>query len=507
MSAAAVLASLSAWVSFVTDTLLERLDSEATSSAERLWLGAPATGLEQLQREVNAAKAKAAAVGASADEFNRMSAALQQLQHVETRVQSATRGIDRCRRDLHGEELRRALLAVRHLQCLLQGDRPSSMRLLHRFEQPESVPFPADPSQLDSLPHASSGGIAIYSAMVGASDALLACILDVFHICMLAGALAGWNGPDPQAFARCMAHFDSFVRSLVGALRVEEQREERLEAAREESHDGGVIGGGEDEELEDDTAIFESEPQPSQPAAMPSSAILLAPPSSSSEAPQPPPVFAAPTPMAPPSARAELDFFAPPPQQAQQQKQKQQLSSPVSLSAPRPMAPPAQLSLQAPSLRSSLQSQKAPQQPVSSSSIAAPSSSIAVPSSRLSSVAAAQEPPSRRKKQVAADTVARFDDDSFLPSSPSAAAAEARPAQPPSQPPLQTAAQAQRARDVQRQVDEVRVVMNENIAPILQRGDKLEDLVQQTEELHESAYVFRKMAAKRYDDAAMRCAD
>ena len=165
------------------------------------------------------------------------------------------------------------------------------------------------------------------------------------------------------------------------------------------------------------------------------------------------------------------------------------------------MAPTIPPSLQSASLRSSLQSQKAPQQPVSSSS-------IAVPSSRLST-AASQEPPSRRKKSVAADTVARFDDDSFLPSSPSAAAAEARPAQPPSQPPLQTAAQApaQRLRDVQRQVDEVRAVMNENIAPILQRGEKIEDLVQQTEELHESAFVFRKMAAKRYDVAAMRCAD
>ena len=159
------------------------------------------------------------------------------------------------------------------------------------------------------------------------------------------------------------------------------------------------------------------------------------------------------------------------------------------------MAPTIPPSLQSASLRSSLQSQKAPQLPVSSSS-------IAVPSSRLST-AAAQEPPSRRKKSVAADTVARFDDDSFLPSSPSAAAAEARPVQPPSQLPLQTAAQAQRARDVQRQVDEVRVVMNENIAPILQRGDKLEDLLLKTEELHESAFVFRQMASKRYD---LRCA-
>jgi len=59
MSVAAVRASLSAWVSFVSDTLLERLAAEPTSGAERLGRGAPATPLEQLQREVNAAKAAA----------------------------------------------------------------------------------------------------------------------------------------------------------------------------------------------------------------------------------------------------------------------------------------------------------------------------------------------------------------------------------------------------------------------------------------------------------------
>lgn len=228
---AALRTALDAWVAFVNDTLIQRLANEPTSSAQRLWSGAPTPALALLQQQIAAAKDDDAA--ASADDINRMSAALQQLQHVETRVQSASECLERCRRSLHGEALGRALLATRHLRCVLQA--PTGIKhLLHRFEQAGSAAFPAEESQLESLPHAASAGIAVYSSMADASDALLPCVIDVFHICMLAGALAGWNGPDPQAFARCMAIFDAFVRSLVGALQVELQQQQQQQEEDEE---------------------------------------------------------------------------------------------------------------------------------------------------------------------------------------------------------------------------------------------------------------------------------